>query len=53
MTSHIFGQIPDTRYFRKAFEPILVTGDDGNKYNLSKGVIAWHSLISRIQIFTI
>lgn len=29
-----FGQIPDTHYFDKAFDPILVTGDDGNKYNV-------------------
>ena len=29
-----FGQIPDAHYFDKAFEPILVTGDDGNKYNV-------------------
>lgn len=29
-----FGQIPDTNYFSKAFEPILVTGDDGNEYNV-------------------
>lgn len=29
-----FGQIPDTHYFDKAFEPILVTGDDGNEYNV-------------------
>lgn len=28
-----FGQIPDSHYFDKAFEPILVTGDDGNEYN--------------------
>ena len=27
-----FGQIPDTNYFNTAFEPILVTGDDGNTY---------------------
>lgn len=27
-----FGQIPDPQYFDSAFEPILVTGDDGNKY---------------------
>lgn len=27
-----FGQIPDEHYFDKAFEPILVTGDDGNEY---------------------
>ena len=29
-----FGQIPDPHYFDKAFEPILVTGADGNKYNV-------------------
>lgn len=29
-----FGQIPDPNYFDKAFEPILVTGDDGKKYNV-------------------
>lgn len=29
-----FGQIPDSHYFDKAFEPILVTDDDGNKYNV-------------------
>lgn len=29
-----FGQIPDPTYFKKAFDPILVTGDDGNKYNV-------------------
>lgn len=29
-----FGQIPDVHYFDKAFEPILVTGDDGNKYSM-------------------
>lgn len=29
-----FGQIPDTHYFDKAFERILVTGDDGNEYNV-------------------
>lgn len=28
-----FGQIPDPHYFDKAFEPILVVGDDGKKYN--------------------
>ena len=27
-----FGQIPNEHYFDKAFEPILVTGDDGNTY---------------------
>lgn len=29
-----FGQIPDDRYFDSAFKPILVTGDDGKKYNV-------------------
>lgn len=29
-----FGQIPDPNYFKKAFEPILVTGEDGKKYNV-------------------
>jgi len=29
-----FGQIPDTHYFDKPFEPILVTGDDGKEYNV-------------------
>lgn len=29
-----FGQIPDPHYFDRAFEPILVKGDDGNKYNV-------------------
>lgn len=29
-----FGQIPDPHYFKKAFEPILVIGDDGNEYNV-------------------
>ena len=29
-----FGQIPNTHYFDKAFEPILVTGDDGKEYNV-------------------
>lgn len=38
-----FGQIPDPNYFDDVFEPIIVTGDDGNEYNvipsdqLSKG----------------
>ena len=27
-----FGQIPDAHYFDKAFDPILVTGADGNEY---------------------
>lgn len=29
-----FGQIPDPNYFTKAFEPILVKGDDGKNYNV-------------------
>ena len=29
-----FGQIPDKTYFKNAFTPILVTGDDGNEYNV-------------------
>lgn len=29
-----FGQIPDDHYFDTVFEPILVTGDDGNEYNI-------------------
>lgn len=29
-----FGQIPDPHYFNNAFEPILVTGEDGNEYNV-------------------
>lgn len=29
-----FGQIPDVHYFEKAFEPILVTGDDGKEYKV-------------------
>lgn len=29
-----FGQIPDTNYFNKTFDPILVTGDDGKEYNV-------------------
>ena len=29
-----FGQIPDSHYFDSAFEPILITGDDGNEYNV-------------------
>ena len=34
LTIEKFGQIPDPNYFDKAFDPILVTGDDGNKYNV-------------------
>lgn len=29
-----FGQIPDPHYFNKAFEPILVVGDDGKEYKV-------------------
>ena len=29
-----FGQIPDSHYFDTDFEPILVTGDDGNEYKV-------------------
>lgn len=29
-----FGQIPDDSYFDKPFNPIVVTGDDGKKYNV-------------------
>lgn len=29
-----FGQIPDAHYFDKAFDPILVVGDDGKEYNV-------------------
>ena len=29
-----FGQIPDINYFSKKIAPILVTGDDGNEYNV-------------------
>lgn len=29
-----FGQIPDPNYFKTAFEPILVTGDDGKEYKV-------------------
>lgn len=29
-----FGQIPDPKYFDNVFKPILVTGDDGNEYNV-------------------
>ena len=34
LTIEKFGQIPDPHYFDKAFEPILVTGDGGNKYKV-------------------
>lgn len=29
-----FGQIPDPHYFKAAFKPIIVTGDNGNNYNV-------------------
>lgn len=29
-----FGQLPDAHYFDKAFDPILVVGNDGNEYNV-------------------
>lgn len=29
-----FGQIPDPNYFARAFEPILVKGDDGKEYKV-------------------
>lgn len=29
-----FGQIPDPHYFDKAFEPILVVGDDGKEHKV-------------------
>jgi hypothetical protein len=29
-----FGQIPDSHYFDNAFEPLLVTGEDGKEYNM-------------------
>lgn len=29
-----FGQIPNPNYFTNPFNPILVTGNDGNKYNV-------------------
>lgn len=29
-----FGKIPNTHYFDQAFEPILVTDDDGTEYNV-------------------
>lgn len=34
LTIEKFGQIPDAHYFDNTFEPILVTGDDGNEYNV-------------------
>lgn len=32
LTIEEFGQIPDEHYFDKAFDPIPVTGDDGNMH---------------------
>ena len=32
LTIEKFGQIPDSHYFDKPFDPIPVTGDDGNRY---------------------
>lgn len=29
-----FGQIPDANYFKNAFDPILVTGEDDKEYNV-------------------
>lgn len=29
-----FGQMPNPNYFKKAFDPILVTGSDGKEYNV-------------------
>ena len=29
-----FGQIPNPNYFDDTFKPIIVTGEDGNKYNV-------------------
>ena len=34
VTIEKFGQIPDINYFRNRIAPILVTGDDGNEYNV-------------------
>lgn len=34
ITIEKFGQIPDIHYFDNAFEPILVTGEDGKEYNV-------------------
>lgn len=34
LTIEKFGQIADPHYFDNAFEPILVTGDDGNEYKV-------------------
>lgn len=34
LTIEKFGQIPDSHYFDGSFKSILVTGEDGNKYNV-------------------
>lgn len=34
ITIEKFGQIPNINYFNNTVTPILVTGDDGNKYNV-------------------
>lgn len=34
ITIEKFGQIPDIHYFDTYFSPILVTGSDGNEYNV-------------------
>ena len=34
ITIEKFGQIPDIHYFDTDFSPILVTGSDGNEYNV-------------------
>lgn len=34
ITIEKFGQKPDPHYFDKEFDPILVTGDDGNEYSV-------------------
>ena len=34
LTIEKFGQMPDPNYFIDSFKPILVTGEDGNKYNV-------------------
>lgn len=34
ITIEKFGQIPNINYFKNKIAPILVTGDDGNKYNV-------------------
>lgn len=34
LTIEKFGQIPDPHYFDNTFEPISITGDDGNEYKV-------------------